>query len=140
VSYRYARFSGDDPDSDEDEGYDPLFYSSSDWGLWDQGEILGEYVVENSNLKTHTVRLALHPTKRVTVSLLYYYFLIDEPRAAGVDSDQLARELDLILDYELNENVSFILVGAAAHPEEGGEEFAGGDDWYYGMVYTRFAF
>ncbi len=83
VSYRYARFSGDDPDSDEDEGYDPLFYSSSDWGSWDQGEILGEYVVENSNLKTHAVRLALHPTERVTVSLLYYYFLIDEPRAAG---------------------------------------------------------
>ncbi len=33
LSYRYAYFSGDDPDTDnKDEGFDPLAYGGSDWG------------------------------------------------------------------------------------------------------------
>lgn len=144
LSYRYAFFSGDDPDSRDDETFDPLFYGTRDenyWGDWDQGEILGEYVVANSNLKSHMVRLATAPTEKLGVSLLYYYFLLDEPGSFGVGDDKLAHEIDLIVDYELNENVAFSVVGAAARPEDGGEELTGGDDtWYYAMLYTRLTF
>lgn len=141
LSYRYARFSGDSPDSSRDQGFDPLFYGFSDWGTWFQGEILGEYVLLNQNLKSHTLRLRLQPTESLTVNLLAFRFLLDEPASLGVESDQFATEVDLIVDYELNDHVSFSVVGAWSSPDDGAKEFTGGnDDWLYAMVYTSIAF
>jgi hypothetical protein len=98
-------------------------------------------VIGNSNLKTHTVRLTLKPSEAVTLNVLYFYQLLDEPAAAGVRSDRFAQELDLIADYTLNDTVSFSAVGAVSRPERGGEQFTGGDDeWYYGMLYTKLSF
>ncbi len=65
-AYRYAYFSGDDPDTEnKNEAFDPLAYGGSDWGTWFQGEIIGHYVLLNTNLKTHLVRFDLHPFDNV---------------------------------------------------------------------------
>ena len=48
---------GDDPDTIRDEGFNPLAYGMSDWGTWFQGEIIGEYVLANSNLFSYLVGL-----------------------------------------------------------------------------------
>jgi hypothetical protein len=142
ASYRYAHFSGDDPDSSgRDENFDPLFYGFTDWGTWFQGEILGEYVLLNQNLNSHTIRLQVRPTEDLSVNLLYFHFMLDEAEGFGVSDSDFADEIDLIFDYSLNENISFSVVGAVADPHEGAEEFIGGDEtWYYGMFYARLAF
>lgn len=142
VSYRYAVFSGDDPDSsDRDENFDPLFYGFKDWGTWIQGEILGEYVLLNQNLVSHTIRLQAAPTDDLTVNLLYFHFSLDEAESFGVSDSDFADEIDLVIDYSLNDNVSFSILGALADPHEGATEFTGGDDvWYYGMFYTNISF
>ena len=43
LSYRYAFFQGDDPETTANEGFDPLLLGFYDWGTWWQGEIGGEY-------------------------------------------------------------------------------------------------
>ena len=62
LTYRYARF---------EEDYDPLFYGFNDWGYWYQGEILGEYVLSNSNLNSHMVKLSVSPTDSITTNFFY---------------------------------------------------------------------
>ncbi len=57
LSYRYAQFSGGDT-----HAFDSLFTGLPDWGYWFQGELLGEFVLSNSNLKSHQVRLTVKPT------------------------------------------------------------------------------
>jgi len=130
--YRYARF---------DENYDPLFYGFSDWGYWYQGEILGEYVLENSNLKSHTVRATLKPTDTITAHLYYYNFKLVDAGDFGVDSKDYADEVDLTIDWSPNDRLSFSLVGAWATPDDAAKESTGGnDDWWYGMLWSKISF
>lgn len=142
LSYRYAHFSGDDPStSNRDENFDPLFYGFNDWGTWYQGEILGEYVLLNQNLNSHTVRLAFSPTEDIKVNLIYFTFEIDDARSFGVDSSKFADEFDVAVDYTLSDNVFFSFVGAVANAHSGATDYTGGNDlWSYGMVYTNVSF
>src|SRR5215813_948764 len=63
LSYRFAFFQGDDPGTSRSEAFDPLFVGSYDWGTWSQGEI-ASFIVSNSNLISHQVRLHLAPSSR----------------------------------------------------------------------------
>lgn len=141
LSYRYAFFSGDDPDSGESEDFDPLFYGFEDWGTWFQGEILGEFALANSNLISHTVRLRAQPTEAVTTNLLYHYFRLDEPEALGVTSDEFAHEVNLIVDWTLSGNLLLTGVAGVTVPEDGAEEYTGGDDtWAHFMLAATLSF
>ena len=64
LTYRYAFFQGDDPDTPANEAFDPLFLGFYDWGTWWQGEIAGEYFLSNSNLKSHLVRVHADAARR----------------------------------------------------------------------------
>ena len=127
LSYRYASF---------DENYDALFYGFSDWGSWFQGEILGEYVLGNSNLDSHMFRVKVQPLEPVTVNLFYYKFMIHDAPAFEVNSEDYADEWDLVIDWTVNEHLSLSLVGAYAIPDDAATEHTGGDDdWSYVMLY-----
>jgi Alginate export len=142
VSYRYAFFSGDDPESEgRSEEFDPLFYSGPDWGTWTQGEIIGEWVLANSNLISHTVRLNAYPTDSLTLTALYYFFRLDDPAAAGVEDHDFAQEIDLVADYVVNDNLSVGVIGATSFPGDAGEEFTGGDStWSEVILYASVTF
>ncbi len=142
ATYRYASFEGDsNPDDGQSQDFDPLFYGFYDWGYWYQGEILGEYVLANSNLNSHMLRLGVAPSDNLAVSLTWYDFKLDQPGAMGVSSDDFAQELNLIVDWYPKDWLSLSLVGAYANPDDGAREFTGhDDDWYYMMFYTKFSF
>ena len=141
LSYRYAAFQGDDPGTRRSEDFDPLFYGLTDWGAWDQGEILGQYVLINSNLNTHQIQLKLEPSETLTVNLIHYDFTVDSPGSFGIRSGNFAKELDLILDWQVNKHWLVSAVGAYADPDEGATEYTGGDDgWWYWMVWGRVKF
>lgn len=141
LSYRYAHFSGNNPNSSKSQDFDPLFYGFSDWGTWYQGEILGEYVLLNQNLDSSTIRLRLQPNDDLTLNLIYYYFSIDNAAGFGTSGSSFASEIDLVADYTLNDNVSFSVVGAAADPHDGASNYTGGDNvWYYSMFYVNVSF
>lgn len=141
LSYRYAVFEGDDPDTVANESFDSLWPGFYDWGSWWQGEIAGEYFASNSNLVSNMVRLHASPTESISTGLILFDFKLENAAGAGVTSDNLATELDWYMDWTLNDNFTFSFVAAYGHPGEAVEQAFGRDeDFYYGMVYASYSY
>jgi hypothetical protein len=142
IGYRYARFSGGGT-----QAFDPLFGGLQEWGLWVQGELLGEYIISNSNLTSHQVRLTVKPSDQLTVNLAYYKFLLDD-REQGfstttteVSSKRLADEVDLIFDYAPANWWSISATVSAAIPDSAFKEAVGGSStWINGYLSMNFNF
>lgn len=129
VAYRYASFSGDDPTTTEDEGFDPLHYGMlGGWGTWFQGEIVGEYMWGNSNLNSHRLHVSVAPAEDLTVGGMLYRFTFNEPAAIGVTDDHLADELNFYADWAVTENLSVSGVVGYAWAGEGGKQLTGGTE------------
>jgi hypothetical protein len=143
LSYRYAYFQGDDPDTPANENFDPLFLGFSDWGTWWQGEIAGEYFLSNSNLKSHLIRVHATPIESVSGGLMFFKFSLDNPQAAGpqvTDSDA-AFEIDAYADWKLNGNFTLSFIGAYADPGKAVQQSSGRTkNFAYGMAYIGYSF
>ena len=143
VSYRYAIFEGDDPDTPESEAFDPLFTGFSDWGTWWQGEIAGEFFVSNSNLISHQLRVDATPRENITTGLIFYDFLLDEPASFDplVTSDEIGSEVDWYMDWEVNEHFALSFVVALADPGLALEQSTGRTDTFvYGMFFVAYSY
>ena len=143
LTYRYAFFEGDDPDTSRNEAFDALFLGFYDWGTWWQGEIAGEYFLSNSNLVSHLVRAHLSPTDMVGTGVLFFKFLADKPASVvpGVTEKDLAFEIDTYVDWKLNSNFTVSLIGAYANPGKGVEQASGRTKSFaYGMAYVAYSF
>ena len=139
LTYRYASFQGNNPNSSKSQDFDPLFYGFNDWGYWYQGEILGEYVLANSNLNSHMIRLSVDPLDTLHINLFYYNFKLDNAAGFGVQSKDFADEWDLTVDWTPNDSLTFSLVAAYAKPDNGAKQYTGGDeDWSYLMLYASY--
>jgi hypothetical protein len=142
-TYRYAFFQGDDPDTPEDEAFDPLFLGFYDWGYWWQGEIAGEYFLSNSNLVSHLVRAHVTPSEAVSGGLLVYRFTLDQPGSYGphVTATNVAFETDVYMDWKVNQNFTISVVAAYADPEEAVKQATGRTkNFAYGMVYVAYSY
>ena len=142
LSYRYAWFSGGTT-----KAFDPLFTGLPEWGGWFQGELLGEYVLSNSNLVSHQVRLILEPSDVVTVNLIYYKFLLDDKdqefglTPSRVSDRSLADEFDLIVDLAPTNWWSITGTFSVANPNKGFRQAVNGSDtWINGYLYMNFNF
>ena len=139
--YRYAYFEGDDPDTPANEDYDPLFPGFHDWGSWWQGEIAGEYLISNSNLVSHMLRLHTNPTARIGTGLIYFDFSLDQPGSyqGGVQSDELGQEINWYMDWDVHRMFTLSLVLARTEPGRAVEEaFNRTKPFKYAMVYLFF--
>ncbi|TXK95537.1 hypothetical protein BMR02_12640 [Methylococcaceae bacterium HT1] len=139
ISFRFTGLQGDDPDTIRDEGFNPLAYGMSDWGTWFQGEIIGEYVLANSNLFSYLVGLSTKPVKTLEMHLFYYHFNIHQPEslADNVTAHSFADEVDLILDWQVFDSFSLSAVLAVAIPGEAARQFTGGGQtWFHSMLYA----
>jgi len=141
LSYRYASFSGGGT-----RGFDSLFTGLPEWGSWFQGELLGEYVLSNSNLNSHQLRLQLKPREDLTVNLIYYKFLLNSrTQAFGLTPARvdraLADEVDLIFDVALANWWSITAASSMANPNSGFREAVNGSStWVNAYLYTSFTF
>ena len=141
VSYRYAIFEGDDPNSAANESFDGLWTGFYDWGTWWQGEIAGEYFASNSNLVTNQLRVHTKPTETISTGLILLDFSLDNAAAAGVTSKDLATELDWYMDWSLNDNFTLSFVAAYATPGDAVEQaFDRNEDMFYGMFYVAYTY
>lgn len=119
VAYRYAEFSKD---------YDPLFYSfAGGWGSWFFGEIVGEYMLFNNNLKINMVKASVHPTDSLTTGIIGYNFRFKDANAAGVSDKNFANEVDFYADWGITDHLSLSGVYAVAFAEDGAEQTYGDD-------------
>jgi hypothetical protein len=153
LSYRYALFSGDTPGSDGSRNFDPLFYSSTDWGTWIQGELLGEFQSLNSNLITHQVRLRATPSDSLVVNVIYYHFesatrapsaLTALPasvqQSGRMSSRGVGDEVDFTLDWSVTAQISLSAVYGFNVPARGARGVTGGSRvWSHGMLYLSWS-
>jgi hypothetical protein len=143
LSYRYAFFQGDDPETSSNEAFDPLFLGFHDWGTWWQGEIAGEYFLSNSNLTSHLVRLDVSPSDAVGGGLMFFTFSFDHPEsvAEGVTDSDGAFEVDAFTDWKVNSNFTVSVLVAYADPGKAVQQATGRTkNLVYGMVYVGYSF
>ena len=120
ISYRFAGFSGDDPNTGTYERFDPL--QAGGLSDWLQGISLGK-VYNNSNSFSHRVTLGAQPSQNLSVSLDYYYRFADElnnlgsnPALSSLNSRYIGQEFLLTTRYFLSQNFMLQGVGAIALP------------------------
>lgn len=121
VLYRRAEFS---------ERYDTLFYDfAGGWGNWFMGEIVGEYMLFNSNLDIDMIKASVKPRDDLETGLIGYRFRYHDSAAAGADDKDFARELNLYADWTVTERFFLSAIYAVAFPGEGADErFMGNDE------------
>jgi len=143
LTYRYAFFEGDKPETTRNEAFDPLYLGFYDWGSWWQGEIAGEYFLSNSNLISHQVRVHVAPNDSVGGGLILYKFLLDQPAsyAPGVTDRNVALEADTYVDWKINRNFTASFIVAFADPETAVQQASGRTkNFKYGMVFLAYSY
>jgi len=147
LTYRFAHFSGDDGTDSDQDSFDPLFYSynparNGGWGSWFQGEIVGNYLLFNSNQENHMVKLDVYPAPKWSAGLLYFSFALDEKNYFGipVTEDDFADEINFYVDWRPIENMYTAVAGGIAFPGDAAKQIFGNNENYtffeFYMVYT----
>jgi hypothetical protein len=143
ISYRYADFDGDDPNTATDERFREVAYGYTDYGSWFQGEISGNYPLANGNLQSHQFRVKATPSEKLTLNLLYYDFSFNQPASLdpAVTSDDWGDEINFTADWAVTDNWYLIGVLAVLFPGDAAEQWVGGDeDWLYSMFYVSYTY
>lgn len=85
AAYRYARLSGDDLSTPENEEYRGLYFTifKRDWDTWYQGEIAGEYHLFNQNQITQMVKFKTFPHANWALTFYFYHHELEEPQYFG---------------------------------------------------------
>jgi hypothetical protein len=102
LGYRYASFSGDDNLADNrQKSWDPLSKGFTDWGTWLVGDVVGNYLLFNSNENVQQFSLKTHVSETLTLGAIHYQFWLDEKNYQGVPvSDRrFADESVVFLDW-----------------------------------------
>lgn len=146
-SYRYAKFTGDDPSTERYERWDPLF-SGGNGEQWVQG-INHFKVVQDSNLISHRFQARFRPHQKIELVPQYWIFKADSylnlggnPALSFLQSKDYGQELNLTLKYFYSRNVyvhghiAYTQPGDAVKHALNGQE----KDWWSSMVFVRYAF
>lgn len=111
-SYRYARFSGDKPETTRFERWDPLL-SGGNGETWVQG-INHFKIFQNANLISHRLQARLRPRQNIELVPQLWIFRADtlmnlggNPALSVLPSRELGKELNLTAKYFLSRNVFF---------------------------------
>lgn len=146
VSYRYARFPGDDPSTSRLERWDPLL-SGGNGETWVQG-INHFKVFQNSNLVTHRVQARLRPSARLELVPQLWVFLADStanfggnPALSVLASEDLGTEANLTVRYVVSRRTMLQGHVAATFAGRAVEQALGASSgrWLSGMLFVRVA-
>lgn len=102
LGYRYASFSGDDNLSDNrQKAWDPLSKGFIDWSTWLVGDVVGNYLLFNSNENVQQFSLKTHLSQTFTLGAIHYQFWLDEKNymGAAVNDRRFADESVVFLDW-----------------------------------------
>ena len=100
--YRYASFSGDDNLTDNrQKAWDPLSKGFVDWSTWLVGDVVGNYLLFNSNENVQQFSLKTHLNETLTLGAIHYQFWLDEKNymGAAVSDRRFADESVVYLDW-----------------------------------------
>lgn len=133
VFYRFVSYSGDDPNTSKNEGYDPLFYGATGYNEWFIGEIGANYsgpFAQNADI--HTLGLSTVPDidmgigKWTGLSGYVNHYSLRETVPGGAKS--WGTELAAYAEFQLFENLYLAPLYSVLLPDKGYEETYGVDD------------
>ncbi|WP_422777707.1 hypothetical protein ACOXXE_12155 [Pseudomonas mediterranea] len=102
VGYRYTSFSGDDNLTDNRQAsWDPLSKGYVDWGTWLVGDVVGNYLLFNSNENVQQFSIKTHLNETLNLGAIHYQFWLDEKNYMGtaVSDRRFADESVVFLDW-----------------------------------------
>lgn len=147
ISYRYAQFSGDDPDTSRFERWDPL-YSGGTGEQWVQG-INHFKLFQDSNLIAHRIQVRLRPTPQVELVPQLWFFQAESttnlggnPALSLLKSKDLGLEVNMSAKYFMSRNVLIQGSVAATFGGEAIDQALGtfDDPWISTMLFVRVGF
>lgn len=122
ISYRRTNTSA---------GYDALTYGyMGEWGTWFQGEIVGEYMLFNSNQIVDKFEISAFPTEAIRTGLIYYSTSLDEPVLTGSSTD-FSDEYNVYIDWYVNQNTIFNALVGYAEPKGAATDLYGNNESSY---------
>lgn len=138
ITYRFSHFSGDDPNTSENETFDPLFVAGPGVGTWFQGEITGQYLLANANLDVHMVALSATPTEGLNLGLQFFNFTLDEPGAqtpatgfSAVSSDDFGDEINVFAEISAFDHLTVMPLYGVVLPGEAAQQMNGRHENYH---------
>lgn len=147
LSYRFAHLSGDDPDSDAYERWDPLLMGISPWD-WVQGMNHGK-VFGNANRISHRLQLEVRPRPTVQWISQAWMFRADEYNNLGglaplseLQSKDLGHEINSMVRWFFHPNAFFQAQAALTWPGdalESGVVLTEGP-WFFANAFVRWNF
>ena len=136
LSYRWSTFSGDDPDTQTFERFDPLF--SGGLGNFLPGIVFSK-AYKNANLTTNRATLSVKPSNQLELILDYFHHRADSLNNVGgigplqtLQSRDIGQEVTLTAYRYIGKNLFFQAIASVGVPGEAIERALGPDtdDWY----------
>jgi len=121
----YIYLPGDNPHTDKNEAFDPMFYGFHCAGKWLIGDI-NSWSLSNYDERVIMTEIGLSPTKNTLLRGQYFYLALDRQITAGAGK-RWSQEVNIILDYFPN---NWFFSGAQfgyAHPLKAARAYAGDD-------------
>jgi len=143
VSYRYARFSGDDDPSDNNrKDWDPLNKGFIDWSTWLIGDVVGNYLLFNTNERVDQWMLRSHLSETVTLGGIHYQFSLDQKNFNGipVDDRRFADEDVIFLDWNPTPRLHTSLAYNWATPKGAAKQVLGNDRFQALEMYFTYSY
>ena len=143
-NYRYARMSGDDAGTADNEEYRGLFYTifKRDWDTWYQGEIAGEYHLFNQNQVTHMLKAKVFPRDRWALMVHFYSHDLEEPHYFTIptSSTDWADEINIGVEH-FRGQAFYAYAGIAwSTPNSAAKEVFGDDDFAVVQGFVSYTF
>ncbi|MBN1545239.1 MAG: alginate export family protein [Syntrophaceae bacterium] len=130
LSYRWSIFTGDNPDTQTFERFDPLF--SGGLGNFLPGIVFSK-VYKNSNLITNRVTFSVKPSDTLELILDYFHHRADELNNLGgigplqtLQSKDIGQEVTLTAFYYIGKNLFFQGIASFGIPGEAIDQAVGG--------------
>lgn len=143
LTYRYAMFSGDDdPTDNRRKSWDPLSKAYTERGAWVIGDVVGNYLLNDSNERVHMWRLASEVAPGLGAGTVYYQFSLDEQNYYGqaVSDRRFADEAALYLDWTANAQLFATLSYNWVKPKAAARELFGDDAFDALQLYIGYRF
>ena len=133
ISYRYASFSGDDPNTNTYERFDGLM--TNGFGNWLQGMNFGK-VYRNANLNTHRIQLNLVPRPGMNLTFSWHKLRADQlnnlganPALSTLSSQDIGNEYTATLRWGIDRNRFFQVVASHARPGRALRDVGADEPW-----------
>jgi hypothetical protein len=136
VSYRWSKFTGDDPDTDTFERFDPLF--SGGLGNFLPGLVFSK-AYKNANLVTNRVTFSVKPQDQLELIVDYFHHRADELNNLGgigplqtLGSKDVGQEVTLSAYRYFGKNLFLQGLASVGMPGEAIDQAVGGGakNWY----------